>query len=266
MRNPGEFASSPVYKFAFDQGLEAVNRTAGAKGLLNSGNRLLDLTKFGQGLAGQQFFQMAPMLGRFAGADTSSPAAAGISYARGATGGIDAFNQQEMERAYADALRNAGGAPVGSPGGTPGSMPGSMGLPPLAPPLSTDPAQEAYRRQTAGAPPAYAGYGGNEAYTLPPPQSYNPPLQDYTGMDAATGFGVENPFSQAQGLDEATGFGVESPVSQAQGLDEATGFGEDIPMDGGSLSMINGALPEGYQQPMNTYGDWKATFFGGVRG
>lgn len=55
MTNPDSIANTGAYKFAFDQGQEALNRQLAAKGLLNSGNRLYELTKFGQGLASQQY-------------------------------------------------------------------------------------------------------------------------------------------------------------------------------------------------------------------
>lgn len=55
LQNPESVTSTPGYQFAFNQGLEAVNRTAAAKGQLGSGNRLYDLTKFGQGLASQTY-------------------------------------------------------------------------------------------------------------------------------------------------------------------------------------------------------------------
>lgn len=53
--NPDAIANTGVYKFALNQGNEAVNRNMAAKGLLKSGNRLSELTKFGQGLASQQY-------------------------------------------------------------------------------------------------------------------------------------------------------------------------------------------------------------------
>lgn len=53
--NPDSIANTGAYKFAFNQGQEAVNRNLAAKGLLKSGNRLSELTKFGQGLASQQY-------------------------------------------------------------------------------------------------------------------------------------------------------------------------------------------------------------------
>lgn len=243
MRNPGEFASSPAYKFAFEQGMEGVNRTAAAKGQLGSGNRLLDLTKFGQGLAGQQYFQQADLLSGLAGSKTSSPAAAGISYARGATGGIDAFNQQEMERAYADALRNAG-TPNATPAGG-GSFVGSN-LPPLAPPLSTDPTARAYQQQTAGAPSAYPGYGGGGGVGL-----LRPPA-DAGGLETEPS--GANAYFGDPGLYPG-GFGV----SESSSL----GYGEgdyNPAVNSGSLSMINAPPPSSYTGTQ-TFGDWDS-FFG----
>jgi hypothetical protein len=60
--NPDAIANTGVYKFALGQGQEAVNRNLAAKGLLKSGNRLSELTKFGQGLASQQYGQEADRL------------------------------------------------------------------------------------------------------------------------------------------------------------------------------------------------------------
>lgn len=62
MSSPGSMATSPMYQFAFDQGLNAVNRTQAARGMLGSGNRLYELTNYGQGLAGQQYFNQANLL------------------------------------------------------------------------------------------------------------------------------------------------------------------------------------------------------------
>jgi hypothetical protein len=55
MDNPDSIANTGAYKFAFNQGNEAINRNLAARGLLKSGNRLTELTKFGQGLASQQY-------------------------------------------------------------------------------------------------------------------------------------------------------------------------------------------------------------------
>ena len=65
LQNPESVTSTPGYQFAYNQGLEAVNRTAAAKGNLGSGNRLYDLTKFGQGLASQTYNNTVSQLGNF---------------------------------------------------------------------------------------------------------------------------------------------------------------------------------------------------------
>lgn len=46
---------SPAYKWRYDQGLEALNRTAAAKRMLGSGNRLAELVNYGQGMASQEY-------------------------------------------------------------------------------------------------------------------------------------------------------------------------------------------------------------------
>jgi phage gp37-like protein len=49
------FRNTPGYQFQMDQGLDAVNRTANARGLLGSGNTTTDLLKYSQGLADQTY-------------------------------------------------------------------------------------------------------------------------------------------------------------------------------------------------------------------
>lgn len=128
MEKPGDFASSPTYKFAFDQGLDAVNRKAAASGMLGSGNRLAELTRFGQGLASQQFFPQANLLAQLSGATTGSPAAAGLAY----SGAIGRGQDQESMASLARSLGRAQ-APrmqsnqfgTGLPSG--GSMPSQSG-------------------------------------------------------------------------------------------------------------------------------------------
>lgn len=48
------FLNSPDYQFALQQGQQAVDRSAAARGLLNSGNTLAAAQQYGQGLASQQ--------------------------------------------------------------------------------------------------------------------------------------------------------------------------------------------------------------------
>lgn len=106
LANPGGFASSPVYKFAYDQGLEALNR----KGSLRSGNKLAALEKYGQDMASQQYFPQAQLLSNLA-MSGSSPASAGLSYARG-------VSDSQAQRQMSETLRAAGSSPTYQPAGT----------------------------------------------------------------------------------------------------------------------------------------------------
>lgn len=92
LQNPGSMTSNPAYRFAFDQGMEAINRTAAAKGQLNSGNRLMDLTKYGQGLASQQFMSLADLYSTLAGAKNQNAAGAVSAAASGVNGQQMAMN------------------------------------------------------------------------------------------------------------------------------------------------------------------------------
>lgn len=49
------FAASPGYQFALDQGQQAVERARSATGNLASGNTLAELTRYGQGMANQEY-------------------------------------------------------------------------------------------------------------------------------------------------------------------------------------------------------------------
>ena len=68
--NAGDFSSfrqSPDYQFAFDQGLQATDRSAAARGGLFSGGHSADLQAFGQGLASQQYGNYYNRLASLAG-------------------------------------------------------------------------------------------------------------------------------------------------------------------------------------------------------
>jgi len=62
LRDPTKLQAMPGYQFQMDQGLQALNRGLAGRGHLNSGNRDIELTKYGQGLAAQQYGSMAGML------------------------------------------------------------------------------------------------------------------------------------------------------------------------------------------------------------
>lgn len=64
---PGSFKGTPGYKFAFDQGQEAINRKMAAGGMRGSGNALAALVQHGQGLASTEYGNTVDRLGRLAG-------------------------------------------------------------------------------------------------------------------------------------------------------------------------------------------------------
>ncbi len=51
----GNFTNTPDYRFAFSQGLQALDRSAASRGNLMSGGQVKGAQEFGQGLASQQF-------------------------------------------------------------------------------------------------------------------------------------------------------------------------------------------------------------------
>lgn len=53
--DPSQLENNPAYQFRLQQGMEALNRGAGASGNLNSGNRLAALMELGQGMASQEY-------------------------------------------------------------------------------------------------------------------------------------------------------------------------------------------------------------------
>lgn len=55
INNPSALQDSASYKFRVNQGQEALQRSLGARGLLNSGNRLKELTKYGQDMGSQEY-------------------------------------------------------------------------------------------------------------------------------------------------------------------------------------------------------------------
>lgn len=53
--DPNSIQQSAAYKFRVGQGQEALQRSLGARGMLNSGNRLAELTKYGQDMGSQEY-------------------------------------------------------------------------------------------------------------------------------------------------------------------------------------------------------------------
>lgn len=110
MANPSSFLSSPLVSAMNANGLEAINRTAAAKHQLNSGNRLADLMKYGQGNTASQFFNQAQLLGNLSGAAPGSPASAAsntVSLANLANAQGNSNAQQSQQDQLRRALENA---------------------------------------------------------------------------------------------------------------------------------------------------------------
>lgn len=69
LNDPSSIQESAAYKFRLGQGQEALQRQQAAKGMLGSGNRLMELTKYGQDMASQeydnQFGRLSGLLGTY---------------------------------------------------------------------------------------------------------------------------------------------------------------------------------------------------------
>lgn len=62
-----KFKQSPGYQFQMQQGLNAINRSAAARGLAGGGGTSKALQEYGQGLANQEYGQYQNRLGQLAG-------------------------------------------------------------------------------------------------------------------------------------------------------------------------------------------------------
>lgn len=65
--DPDSIKQSGAYKFRVGQGEEALQRNLGARGMLRSGNRLAELTKYGQDMASQEYDAQAGRLSSLLG-------------------------------------------------------------------------------------------------------------------------------------------------------------------------------------------------------
>lgn len=94
--NAGDFSAfeqSPDYKWALSQGIEGINRGAASRGALNSGGTDVDLLRYGQGLASQNYSNYYARLAQLAGMGQSSAQGLGGS-ASNAAANIGALNAQ----------------------------------------------------------------------------------------------------------------------------------------------------------------------------
>ena len=89
---PESISTLPGYKFSLDQGLKAVDRRMSKGGYLKSGNRMMELTKYAQGLASQMYSSEANRLANLAGANVGNLGEAAGNIVAGAGAGTNATN------------------------------------------------------------------------------------------------------------------------------------------------------------------------------
>lgn len=174
--NPGSLTSSPYYQFAYDQGLNALQR----KGLVNSGNKLAQLMQYGQGLASQAYGQQVGLLTPLA-MGGSSPGAAGLAYAQG-------VGRSQDQAQIGAAARGAGQSSAANAGTQPWWV--TEGNQMIA-------SQDAARNATAAG--NYSGYSGYSGLGYDPYSTYTPSSYAGTGYATtggnSTSFGQYDPFS-----------------------------------------------------------------------
>lgn len=67
LENPDSIQDTGAYKFRFNQGQQAIERSAAAKGMTGSGNVLAELMSYGQGMASQAYDTEADRLSTLSG-------------------------------------------------------------------------------------------------------------------------------------------------------------------------------------------------------
>jgi hypothetical protein len=67
VNDPNSISDSNAYKFRFNQGQQALERSAAAKGMLGSGNTLAALAQYGQGMASDEYGAEVGRLGALSG-------------------------------------------------------------------------------------------------------------------------------------------------------------------------------------------------------
>lgn len=119
--------SSPGYQFRYNQGLQALNSSLAAKGMLNSGNRLAALQNYGQDYASQEYNNQFNRLSSLSGAANGQMGAASQNFSSNAQNSVGygvASNNALSSGLGSLAQQYGGGGGTGSynAGGTGGSM------------------------------------------------------------------------------------------------------------------------------------------------
>lgn len=99
MKDPSSFLQSDLWKASTAAGLDGINRSAAASGMLKSGNRLQALMDYGQKNAPDNFFRMADLLSGLGGAKNQNPGGGLSAYANLQNANTSAFNADTSRRA-----------------------------------------------------------------------------------------------------------------------------------------------------------------------
>lgn len=122
MSDPSKITEDPGYKFQFNQGQQAVERSMAARGFLGSGNEAIALTEYGQGFAANYLDRQRQFLAGLAGANISP------NYGPGITGygmGLDTASQALASLGYGI---TRGGAAAGTPAAGPKAAGGEAAM------------------------------------------------------------------------------------------------------------------------------------------
>lgn len=110
------FQQSPGYQFAFGEGQRAIDQNASARGLLNSGARLKELTRYGQGMANQEYGNYQNRLAALSGIGqtaTGQTAQLGAQTAQGVGNAYQQAGQAQAAGGIGQANAYLGGANAG---------------------------------------------------------------------------------------------------------------------------------------------------------
>lgn len=124
--DPSSIASSPAFQFRLAEGQKALERSAAARGGLNSGGFMKDLTRYSQGLASDEYGNQWNRLAGLAGVGQNSAQSLGglgsnyanmMSQLYGAQGNANAAGQIAIGHGFSDSIRSLGNLALMGMGG-----------------------------------------------------------------------------------------------------------------------------------------------------
>ena len=131
MKNPASAVTNPYGSFITQQGIQAIERSGAAKGLLGSPQMALELQKYGQASASETFQQQLQNLATLSGANVNPAGAANVISQQGQVAGNAIRNESALWSQLTGQLAGLGmqAATMGMGGGAGmfGGMLGSLG-------------------------------------------------------------------------------------------------------------------------------------------